>query len=399
MKMPAPGSCDNFALSYDTILNCNWGSHYATLSCLLLVNRFTTAFSIADSGRQHASKSGAEFMVVQMKDVAQHAGVSLSTVSFVLNNKRSKSISPETTRRVWASAKKLNYHINVHARRLARGKSNFVGLIISEIANPFFPDVLRGFEKAASERGLELLLCNTEYQPERMDAAIEKMLGEGVRGVAAMTSSFGEAQLKALASRRIPVVLLSVGPKSPKARKIEIDFSTGMLEAIDHLTALGHKKFGVISGPTNIGSALTTRNWFLTALAKRNLAAEQVIECNYRVDGGMSAVKSLVSQRSLPTALLCGNDLIAIGAISALQAASLRVPEDISVVGVDDIVFARLSSPPLTTIHVPGEELGKMGFEAFEKIRRTSQAVKQRVRTQLVIRKSTAAPRKRSSAR
>src|SRR3954470_13696550 len=110
-------------------------------------------------------------MVVQMKDVAQQAGVSLSTVSFVLNKKRRKSISPETTKRVWDAAQALNYHVNIHARQLARGQSNFVGLIISEIANPFFPDVIKGFETAASERGLELLLCNTEYEPERMAAA------------------------------------------------------------------------------------------------------------------------------------------------------------------------------------------------------------------------------------
>jgi DNA-binding LacI/PurR family transcriptional regulator len=340
-------------------------------------------------------------MVVQMKDVAQHAGVSLSTVSFVLNKKRSKSISPETTKRVWASAQKLNYHVNVHARRLARGKSNYVGLIISEIANPFFPDVLKSFEKAAAERGLEPLLCNTEYQPERMTAAVDRMLGEGVRGVAIMTSTFGEEELKPLASRRIPVVLLSVGPNSPKTQKIEINFSIGMLQAVDHLIALGHKKFGVISGPINVGSAATTRDAFLAALAKRHLRPAHVIECEYRVDGGMTAVRSLLSQGSLPTALLCGNDLIALGAISALQEANLRVPEDISVVGVDDIVFARLSSPPLTTIHVPGDELGKMGFEALERMRRSSQAnsAKQQVKTHLVIRKSTGAPRKRSSAR
>lgn len=336
-----------------------------------------------------------------MKDVAQHAGVSLSTVSFVLNKKRSKSISPETTKRVWASAQQLNYHVNVHARRLARGKSNFVGLIISEIANPFFPDVLKGFEKAASERGLELLLCNTEYQPERMETAVNKMLGEGVRGVAVMTSTFGEEQFKPLANRRIPVVLLSVGPHSPKARKIEIDFSTGMLQAIDHLTALGHKKFGVISGPADVGSAATTRDAFLSALAKRSLRADPVIECNYRVDGGTSAVRELLSHSTLPTTLLCGNDLIAIGAISALQAANLRVPEDISVVGVDDILFARLASPPLTTIHVPGEELGMMGFDALENMRRASKpgAAKLQVRTHLVVRKSTGRPRTRSSFR
>jgi DNA-binding LacI/PurR family transcriptional regulator len=198
-----------------------------------------------------------------------------------------------------------------------------------------------------------------------------------------MTSSLGEEQLKELASRRIPVVPLSVGPNSPKARKIEINFSTGMLEAIDHLTALGHKKFGAISGPINIGSALTTRNAFLAAFAKRNLSAEQVIECNYRVDGGMSAVRLLLCQSSLPTAQHCRNDWIAVGAISALQAANLHVPEDISVVGDDDILAARHSSPPLTTNSCAGEELGKMGFEALEKMRRTCKATaaKQQLRT------------------
>ena len=334
-------------------------------------------------------------MVVQMKDVAERAGVSLSTVSFVLNKKRGKSISPETSKRVWAVARKLNYHVNIHARRLARGQSNFVGLIISEIANPFFPDVIRGFETAASGRGLELLLCNTEYQPDRMEAAIDKMLGEGVRGVAIMTSTFREEQLKALARRRIPVVLLSVGPNSPRARKIEINFAKGMLQAIDHLVALGHKKFGVISGPLNIGSAATTRDAFLRCLAKRGLHAEHVVECNYRVDGGMSAVRSLLNQSTLPSALLCGNDLIAIGAISALQEAKIRVPEDVSVVGVDDILFARLACPPLTTIHVPREDLGRLGFEILDKMRRSSKSAgtRQQVETHLVIRKSTAAPK------
>ena len=332
-------------------------------------------------------------MIVQMKDVAERAGVSLSTVSFVLNKKRGKSISRETTERVWAAARDLNYHINVHARLLARGQSNFVGLIISEIANPFFPDVIRGFESAAHQRGLELILCNTEYEPDRMQAAVAKMLSEGVRGVAVMTSTLSEEQLKELTSRRIPVVLLSVGPNSPRARRIEIDFATGMLEAIDHLLSLGHKSFGVLSGPLSVGSAATTRDAFVASLAKRKIKPVCVMETNYRVDGGMSAVRSLIHRSALPTALLCGNDIIAIGAISALQEASIRVPEDVSVVGIDDILFARLAYPPLTTIHVPREELGRLGFEMLDGIRRKSQTPTQSVRTHLVVRKSTAAPK------
>jgi LacI family transcriptional regulator len=130
----------------------------------------------------------------------------------------------------------------------------------------------------------------------------------------------------------------------------------------------------------------------------RGLRAEHVVECNYRVDGGMSAVRSLLRQTVLPSALLCGNDLIAIGAISALQEAKIRVPEDVSVVGVDDILFSRLACPPLTTIHVPQEELGRLGFEILDKMRRPSKnaGTKQQVETHLVIRKSTAAPKAKS---
>jgi len=332
-----------------------------------------------------------------MRDVAERAQVSMSTVSFVLNNKRLSSISPETAKRVWEAARELNYHVNAHARRLARGRSNSVGLIISEISNPFFPDLIKGFETAASARGLDLLLCNTEYQPERMADAVKKMLSEGVRGVAIMTSTFRDEHLKALAGQRIPVVLLSVGPNSPRARKIEINYSKGMLQAVDHLVELGHKSFAVISGPFEIGSAVTIRDAFLHSLAKRGRHADQVMECNYRVDGGTSAVRSLLSQASLPTALLCGNDLIAIGAISALQEARIRVPEDMSVIGVDDIFFARLACPPLTTVHVPREDLGKLGFKILDGMRRPSGnwSAKQKVDTHLVIRKSTAAPRKK----
>lgn len=334
-------------------------------------------------------------MVVQ-KDVAARAGVSTSTVSLVLNN--SKAISPEISQRVWEIARALDYHANPHARRLQRGQSTSVGLIISEIANPFFPEIIKGFEAAASAQGLELLLCNTEYNLERMEAAVSKMLGESVRGVAVMTSSFGKAQLSALVKHRIPVALLSMGCDSSGARNIEIHFAKGVFQAIDHLTVLGHRSIGVISGPTHIRSAVVTRGVMLRCLAKRGLRPASVIECNYNVGGASSAVRFLVRHAPLPTALLCGNDLIAIGAISALQEANIRVPEDVSIVGVDDIFCAALACPPLTTIHVPRAELGRLGFEILERMRRPSRglAERPRVETHLVIRKSTSAPKRLS---
>ena len=332
-------------------------------------------------------------MAFQMKDVATRAGVSTSTVSLVLRN--SKLISPEISQRVREIAQALNYQVNPHARRLRRGQSTSLGLIISEMANPFFPEVINGFEAAASAQGFELLLYNTELDPERMDNAVNKMLRENVRGVAVLTSTIEERQLAALLRHNIPVVLLSMGPEHPSARKIEIDFATGIVQAIDHLSALGHKSFGVIAEPVLTGSAVTTRDVLLRCLAKKELRPACVTDSSHQVDGASAAVHFLLRQAHLPTALLCGNDLIAIGAISALQEANIRVPEDMSVVGIDDILFASLACPPLTTIHVPRAELGRLSFAVLEQMRRPSigSTHRPRVNTHLVIRKSTSTPR------
>ncbi len=320
-------------------------------------------------------------MVVQ-KDVAARAGVSTSTVSLVLNN--SKAISPEISQRVREIARALGYHANPHARRLRRGQSTSVGLIISEIANPFFPEIIKGFEAAASAQGLELLLCSTEYNLERMEAAVNKMLGEGVRGVAVMTSSFEKSQLRALVKHRIPVAFLGRGSDVSGAWNIEIHLAKGVFQAIDHLIALGHKSIGVISGPTHVRSAVLTRDVILKCLAERGLRPAGVSECNFNVGGASSAVQSLLRHAPLPTALLCGNDLIAIGAVSALLEAKMCVPEDMSIVGLDDILYAALACPPLTTIHVPRVELGRLGFEILERMRRSSTGLAERPRVETI---------------
>jgi LacI family transcriptional regulator len=334
-------------------------------------------------------------MVSQMKDVAKRAGVSLTTVSHVLNKTRRHSVSAETRRRVLEAARDLNYHANVHARRLAMRRSNSLGLIISELSNPFFPDIISSFERAAQERGFDLLLCNTEYEPARMEAAVRRMLDDKVRGVAVLTSMFDGSYAKELADRRVPVLTLNAGPAHPRIRQIEIGFSEGMGEAVDHLLKLGHQAFGIISGPLHNSSAVRVRDAFADALARRGLRPCQVVESNYKIDGGMSAVRSLLARPVLPTALLCGNDLIALGAISALHDANVRVPEEISVVGCEDVFFARLARPPLTTVGVPREQLGRLAFEVLEKMQRSTKrtAEKPRVETHLIIRKSTAAPR------
>jgi LacI family transcriptional regulator len=330
-----------------------------------------------------------------MKDVAARAGVSMTTVSHILNRKRGFSVSAKTRQRVLDAARELKYRPNVHARHLAQGQSSAVGLIISEISNPYFPDIIQGFEKAASERGLELLLCNTEYESARVEAAVHKMIDDKVRGVAVMTSMFDESYAKELVAHRIPVVHLSSSLNHPLLKRLQVDYSKGFSAALQHLLSLGHQSFGVISGPLNTNSAVSIRDALIDALARHGLQPSHILESQYKVDAGASAVETLRSKPPLPTALLCCNDLIALGAISALQEAGIRVPQDISVVGCDDLYFARLARPPLTTVHVPRQEMGRLAFQMLCAIRQraTRSDLKPSVETHVVIRKSTAASR------
>ena len=338
-------------------------------------------------------------MPVFMKDVAERAAVSLTTASLVLSGKKRISISPETRRRVFEAARELNYHPNEHARRLAQRSSNTFGLIVSEIANPFFPEIIQGFEAAAKDRGFTLLLCNTEYDLDRAADAVRKMIENKVRGVAVVTSKFERSLIRELTAQRIPVVVLDRSLAEPRTASVVIDFEQGLRQAIDHLLNLGHRRFAAITGPHSVPSALRYKEILVRLLAERQVQLQTILECNYKLEGGMEAVRSLVKQAGLPTAIFCGNDLVALGAISVLQQMGVRVPEDISVVGFDDIVFARLATPPLTTVAVPRQELGRTIFDALSAQGRTSRKPAHRtVTTELVTRASTARPRSRQKS-
>lgn len=308
-------------------------------------------------------------MAYRLRDVAQRAGVSKATVSRVLNNAR--YVDPETRQRVLEVARQLKYYQNVHARRLAKRRSDLFGLIVSEIANPFFPEVIRGFEAAALERGFDVLLCNTEYGPERIEAAVRKMIENKVRGAAIMTSVMDRGHISELASHHISTVILDQGSPGRFVSSIRIDYSGGVSQAIDHLLELGHRRFAFVAGPGNIRSALTFREAFIKALERRQITPFQVLEGNHKVDGGAAAARALLGGPNLPTAILCGNDLTAIGVMNALEGAGVQVPQDVSVVGFDDIYFAHLARPALTTIRLSREGLGRLAFEALEKTLRS----------------------------
>jgi LacI family transcriptional regulator len=330
-----------------------------------------------------------------MKDIAKRAGVSLSAVSLALSGRRRQSISSETRERILAIVDELGYRPNRYARTLATGLTNNLGVIISEISNPFFPEIIRNFELAATVSGFETQIVNTEYDPRREAFAVRKMIDERVCGIVVFTSQFSQKLVEDIVRNHIPIVLVGPGPAGPWIGRITVDFAKGLEHLLGHLVGLGHRRFAAIVGPKGISSAQTYTTNLKRIAKKKGLQLNQVLSCNYRHDGGMQSVSALVQDLNFPTAIFCANDLIALGAISALEQAGMRVPQDVSIVGFDDIVFARLARPPLTTAAVPREELGALAFQMISKMISLKRPIgESRVLTPvLVIRGSTAPSR------
>jgi DNA-binding LacI/PurR family transcriptional regulator len=329
---------------------------------------------------------------MNIKEVAARANLSTATVSRTINN--SGLVRPGTAEKVQRAIRELGYYPNTQARALVSGRSRMFGLIISDIVNPFFPELVKSFEFAAIHHGYEVIVANTDYDSDRMSGCVRRMIERKVDGVAVMTSELDRHLLEELSHRRLPIVFLDVGKLKPLISNINVDYSRGIGEAVQHIVSLGHQRVGFISGPLTLKSARTRRSAFLKCIAACGIGERQrsVVEGNHKIDGGESAMMRLLSLPNPPTAVLTSNDLTAIGALRAVARAGLHVPNDISVVGFDDIELSRFTQPPLTTIRLSRDELGRKAFDAlYETVagqQRPGQEIK--VSTRLVVRESTA---------
>jgi DNA-binding LacI/PurR family transcriptional regulator len=241
-----------------------------------------------------------------------------------------------------------------------------------------------------------VLLCNTEYDAERTKAVMRKLRESDARGVAIVTSSVERSMASELTAAGIPLVFCNSDPASKLVGNICIEYEHGIIKAIQHVVELGHRGTAVIAGPADNRTAVTIKNALVSGLTARGLKPVCVLESDYRVDAGASAVREILSCPEIPTVVFCGNDLIAMGAMSALEESGARVPEDVSVIGIDDIFFAFLARPPLTTISVPREQLGVKAFEALDKMVKLKRQKGSNyiLETDLVVRKSTAPVRR-----
>lgn len=329
-----------------------------------------------------------------IRSVAALAKVSIATVSRTING--SPAVSERLTKRVWQAIEQLNYFPNTHARSLVSGRSRILGIIVENITNPFFPELIQNFEEVAVAHGYEILVSSSNSDPAVLTTCVRRMLERKVEGVAVMTFGEEEPVLDQLTHRDIPMVLAEFKLDDPKTSTILLDYTTGVRAAINHLTELGHRKIGFLAGPHKLHSAITRENDFRTVINEAGLQMDPgwVIECDHTLRGGVAGFEKLRALPDRPTAVLCSNDMTAIGVLRAAYMGGLRVPQDLSVVGLDDIDFAEFTLPPLTTIRLSRADLAHAAFDAL-RAQTDGNGKAQReflVSTSLVVRGSTGAP-------
>ena len=314
--------------------------------------------------RKRTSREGR----LDIRSVAAHAGVSVSTVSRVVN--RNPRVDEELAERVRESIRELGYIPSRVARSLVSGRSSTFGVIISDITNPFFPELIQGFEDAAVEVGYETLIGSTNYDLLKMEACVDRMLERKVDGVAVMTFGIEGPLLDRLAARGIPMVFIDKAPATQKSLAISIDYAQGIAAAVDHVAKLGHERIAFLSGPPALHSAVARRRAFQAAMKKAGLKVEPsyMVTGDHMLERGMEAAEKLLKLSVPPTAILCSNDLSAIGAMHAVSAAGLSVPRDVSVVGFDDVRFSEFLIPPLTTVRMSRNDIARAAVQLLQQL-------------------------------
>lgn len=331
--------------------------------------------------------------------VARLAKVSIATVSRTIN--QVPSVNPKMAKRVRDAIRELNYFPNTQARALVSGRSRLLGLIVSEITNPFFPELIQGFEDVAVEHGYEILIGSTNYEPERMQRCIRRMMERNAEGVAVMTFGIEQPLLNQLADRHIPLVFVDVAPEKPGISLLRVDYHHGIRQGVQHLAALGHRAIGFVSGPLRLHSARSRLSAFEQSLEECGLPIEKrlIVEGDHTMEGGIAAAERLLAEKRRPTAVLCSNDMLAIGVLHRVTRAGLRVPDDMSIIGFDDIRMAEMMMPPLTSIQMSRAELARAAVTALRAhVEKTSPQREYPIETRLVVRQSTGVPQRRRGA-
>ncbi len=328
-------------------------------------------------------------MRTTMKDIAKAVGVHPSTVSRVING--NPNISEKTAKKVFSTIEDLNYTPNALARSLKTKKIETLGMLIPDIANPFFAGLARGVEDTANQYGYNVILCNTDDQFEKEKTYLRLLEERRVDGLILATAKIRDKSIIELEKSRFPYILLSRNIRDLQENSISIDDIAGGYLATKYLIGLGHRNIGHIGGPYNTMAALDRIKGYKKALLQYGIPFNRcyIGEGDFKIKGGYQVMNQFLKLQNPPTAVFTANDLLAVGAIEAIREHGYNVPDDISIIGFDDIRLASFLSPPLTTIRQPMLEMGSLAIiKLMERIEHQRVHQNILIKPELIVRKS-----------
>jgi LacI family transcriptional regulator len=317
---------------------------------------------------------------VTLRDVALRAGVHPATASRALSPETRILVSEETARRVLAAAEELGYRPNPVARSLRTRRSHTVGVLIPDLNNPLFPPIVRGLDDRLAEAGYVALIGNTDGDDERERVVFERMRARHVDGFLLATAHLRSPLLAEAVRAELPVVLMNRLAEDYSFPSVSVDNERGVRMAVTHLAALGHRRIAHIAGPQDLSTGRNRYQGFVGAMASSGLPVDPgliVFASRFSIEEGLRCCRELLEQPERCTAIAAGNDMLALGCYAALDAAGLSCPQDMSVVGFNDMPFIDLLHPPLTTVRFPHYQVGTEAAQLLlEKIGGNSGPVK-----------------------
>ena len=334
-----------------------------------------------------------------LRDVGEAAGVHAATASRALNPKTRRLVNAETVRRVLRAAETLGYQPNPIARSLKTSKSQTVGLVLPDLTNPLFPPIVRGIEDVLGPAGYSALIVNTDNDTKREQAQITSLRSRQVEGLIVATARLDHPLLRHLHAQGVKMVLVNRRADDLEVPSITPDDASGVALAVKHLVDLGHTRIVHLAGPQTTSTGVIRSRAFQSAVRQHGLADEPelVVACDYWTeDEGARALRTMLDAGTEFSAVVAGNDLIALGCYDVFAERGISCPDDISVVGFNDMPFLDKLRPPLTTVGVPHHQIGveaaRMLLELIEEENRPSRSVL--LPLALVVRGSTAPPRR-----
>ena len=333
-----------------------------------------------------------------IKDVARHANVSVTTVSHVVN--KTRFVSEEGRNRVEQAIRELGYVPSAVARSLQRSATHTLGMLIPNSSNPYFAEIVRGIEDRCFGAGYNLLLCNTDDEPRRQGMVLQVLAERRVDGLIVVSSGEDPALPELLGGLRIPTVMVDREIDTLPCDLVETAHMQGALLAVQHLTTLGHRRIACIGGPAGVATADQRAEGWRMGLAGLGLPSAGLLQPgDFTSEGGYAAMHAILRRTPRPSAVFVANDLMAIGALCAAHECGVAVPDELSLVGFDDIELARFACPPLTTVAQPKQRIATMAVDMLlERIEGRRQDVRKVVlQPELRVRASSAPYREPSA--